>query len=165
MINIIYNMKIDHGLQYWVMIFLRLKYAVMKLEINQTKKTNTIKNAFNKEYPFLKLEFFKTKHEINKPSPVNEIIHTNIALGQINPSMKEGNILLSPTLTVGNLEEQFKKEFGLSIQVFRKQNAVWIETTRTDNFTLYRQNEMAKTASAPPGHAEIGDRYLEDGQY
>ncbi|MEO6671146.1 MAG: hypothetical protein ABIN36_16810 [Ferruginibacter sp.] len=137
----------------------------MNLTINRTKKSNSIKNAFNKEFPFLKIEFFNRKHNVTDPSPETEMIKGNISLEDINPAMEASRILLDPQLSVADFEQEFMKRYGLFIQVFRKQKDVWIETTKTDNRTLGEQNEMGKQSSEPRPQAEIADRYLEDGQY
>jgi hypothetical protein len=50
-------------------------------------------------------------------------------------------------MTVNELEQRFKSQFGLNIQVFRKHGKTWIETTVTDNWTLFKQNEEGKTLS------------------
>jgi hypothetical protein len=36
---------------------------------------------------------------------------------------------------------------GLYVQVFRKSGKVWLETTATDNWSLYKQNEEGQELS------------------
>jgi hypothetical protein len=43
-------------------------------------------------------------------------------------------------MTVQELERVFQDELGLYVQVFRKSGKVWLETTATDNWSLYKQN-------------------------
>ncbi len=136
----------------------------MKLTINYLQKTGTVKQAFNQELPFLKIEFFNMPHKEGDPSPLRNMLGDNIRFEKINPHVKEGVLTIKSTDTVAAVEKYFQ-QFGLSVQVFRKQKDTWIETTKTDGSTLWQQNEMGKQACAPLGHASIGDRYLEDGQY
>jgi hypothetical protein len=136
----------------------------MKIQISYLQKTGTIKEAFNKAFPFLKIEFFNVPHKNGEPTPVKNMVADHVYLEELNPLVEDGLLTIKPKDTVMAVEKSFQ-EFGLPIQVFRKQKDVWIETTKTDNRSLSEQNEMGKNASAPPVHETIGDRYLEDGQY
>ncbi len=137
----------------------------MKLEIDYTKKTGTIKQGFNRMFPFLKIEFFNTAHAPGEPTSRDQLIADDTPFGKINGIVKEGSINIHEDDSVAAVEQSFQQKFGLAVQVFRKQNNVWIETTKTDQLTLAEQNEKGKAASTSPVHTEPGDRYLEDGQY
>lgn len=136
----------------------------MKLKISYSEKTGKIRRTFNDKFPFLKIEFFNTAHAPGQPTSRNNLVSENIFLGDINPFIKEGTITIAPEEKVAAIEQAFQKNFGLPVQVFRKQNNVWIETTKTDQLTLAEQNEKGKQASVH-SETELGDRYLEDGQY
>lgn len=138
----------------------------MKISINYLNKVQTIKNRFNKVFPFLKLEFSTRRHKAGGATPKHALVNGKMILGEINGVMKEGIISIEPGDTVKKLEQTLQKKFGLSAQVFRKQKEVWIETTRTDNLTLDEQNQKGRDAALQvrmPAAAK--DRYLEDGQY
>jgi hypothetical protein len=51
--------------------------------------------------------------------------------------------------TVARLEKEFREQFGLPIQVFRKEQGKWIQTSSTDNYTLRQQSEIAQQAPVP----------------
>ncbi|MBS1732885.1 MAG: hypothetical protein JST02_06275 [Bacteroidetes bacterium] len=137
----------------------------MKFEITYGTHTGTLKDAFNRKFPFLRIEFFNKPHEAGEATPELNRVHDNVMLGNITGALKEGFIHISADDTVAALEHNFQEQFGLPVQVFRKQKNVWIETTRTDSLTLGEQNEKGKEASQPEVHSVPGDRYLEDGQY
>lgn len=137
----------------------------MQLEIRDMIKAHTIRDAFNKVYPFLKIEFVTGRHNPGEPTAATDLIHDDLLLGQISSDLKKGSIVIDPGDTVAFIEQTFQERFGLPVQVFRKQKNNWIETTKTDQLTLARQNEIGKEASAPATAITIGDRYLEDGQY
>jgi len=141
------------------------KKNIMKLEIKHSKKTGTIKQAFNRTFPFLKIEFFNLKHLPGEATAINNMIQDDVSLETINPSMKEGWLSIEPEDKVSAVEQIFQHNFGLPVQVFRKQKNVWIETTHTDHLSLAEQNEKGKIASAPAIHREPGDRYLDEGEY
>lgn len=136
----------------------------MKIKISYSEKTGKIRSTFNSKFPFLKIEFFNKAHAPGQPTSKNNLVSENIFLGEINPFIKEGSIMIGPEEKVATIEQTFQKNFGLPVQIFRKQNNVWIETTKTDQLTLAEQNEKGRSASMPID-TELGDRYLEDGQY
>lgn len=111
--------------------------------IDQHKTVNQIQQEFSEMFPFLKIEFFKKAHNIFGGNSNKEIIQSKEAL-KIKGS---GELLITSNMTVNELEQRFKSQFGLNIQVFRKHGKTWIETTITDNWTLFKQNEEGKTLS------------------
>lgn len=137
----------------------------MKIKINHSKKIETAKDEFNNFFPFLKIEFFNTPHAPGEPSSRNDMINDNRMFGEINGFIKDGIIILAPDDKVSTIEQSFHQQFGLTVQVFRKQKEVWIETTKTVHLTLAEQNEKGRSFSAAEIYKEPGDRYLEDGQY
>lgn len=52
----------------------------------------------------------------------------------------EVTIDLQPKMTVAELEAKLQ-DHGIFAQVFRKSGDLWLETTRTDGWTLERVNE------------------------
>jgi tyrosyl-tRNA synthetase len=52
-------------------------------------------------------------------------------------------IKIDELMKVAELEGVFAKNFGLSVQVFRKSGNLWLQTTTTDNWTLAEQNQIA----------------------
>ncbi len=137
----------------------------MKIEISRLNKIEKIKSVFNNIFPFLKIEFFNTPHAPGEPSSKNDMIDDHMKFGDIKGLIKEGIISIDHDENISTVEQIFQQQFGLTVQIFRKQKEVWIETTKTVNLTLAEQNEKGKMSSAPEIYIEPGDRYLEDGQY
>jgi len=111
------------------------------MKIDNNKSIVEIQKEFASLFPFLKIEFFKNSHKVFEGNSKKEIIHTITHLN------KPGEITILETMTVTELEQAFKKQFGLNIQVFRKHGNSWIETTVTDGWTLQKQNEEGKILS------------------
>ena len=113
------------------------------MKIDQNKSITEIKQEFSGIFPFLKIEFLKKSHNTFGGNSNMEIIgvkdHVNIK--------ESGEIFINESMTVNELEQRFKSQFDLNIQVFRKHGKTWIETTVTDNWTLYKQNEQGKILS------------------
>jgi hypothetical protein len=61
--------------------------------------------------------------------------------------LHEGQMNITPAMTVTELEQEFEKIYGLHIQVFRKSGQVWLETSVTDGWTLDMQNKQGESLS------------------
>lgn len=57
-----------------------------------------------------------------------------------------GWIDISPKRTAMELENDFRHIMGLNVQVMRKSGDLWLETTKTDNWTLGQLNDEGKMA-------------------
>lgn len=121
----------------------------MKLYISANLKVGDIKEAFHAEFPFLKLEFFKKKHKTGEGTLLSEIKTDDTLLVDILGVMREGEIEITPTQTVNELEQLLQRKYNLPVQVFRQMGNLWIETTETDKFTLERQNRIGQEATTP----------------
>lgn len=116
------------------------------IDFNQT--TSGIKQQFMEAYPYLKIEFFKKPPVPGLGNPKSAMIKEDLRLSAIQNKESFGTIGISDKLTVIELEDVFKKEYGLYVQVFRKSGKVWLETTATDSWTLEQQNEEGESLEA-----------------
>jgi hypothetical protein len=128
-----------------------IKSLDMILEITNTRSIRDVQQEFNGEYPFLKIEFYKANHNNHHHSiGASKRQHLISSLAIKNAGLiKDGTIEINDLMTVGQLENIFHSEFGLSAQVSRKSGILWLETTMTDNWTLKQQNEHGKELSEP----------------
>ena len=119
----------------------------MNIIINDSRKIYTIQEEFNTAFPYLRLEFFSRPHNVGGASAKKQIKSNNKTLGECRTIQKEGSMEISAQTTVAELEQDFKRLFGLNVQVFRKSGKVWLETTVTDSWTLAEQNEQGEALS------------------
>jgi hypothetical protein len=70
----------------------------------------------------------------------------NTRLGNIQPHLKEGAIVVNDMTTVGELESYFRNHL-LDVQVFRRSANLWLETTMTDKWALQKQNNHGREIS------------------
>ncbi|MDZ4844359.1 MAG: hypothetical protein SH857_02295 [Chitinophagales bacterium] len=115
----------------------------MKIIVNGGKLVETLQQEFHAEFPFLKIEFFQSK-----TSDKTKIVG-NKAFGFFGNNGHSELIDIVPTMTVAELEKNFRMHYGLTTQIFRKSGKAWLETTLTDNWTLQEQNELGKELSNP----------------
>ncbi len=121
----------------------------MDITINDTRSVAEIQEEFTQSFPYLRLEFFSRPHKTGKPSPRSQMLQNTRTLGEIRTNHLEGEIQITPSMTVSVLEQEFMKHYGLAVQVFRKSGRVWLETTVTDGWTLAEQNAQGEALSAP----------------
>lgn len=119
----------------------------MQLNIATNRLIKDIQKEFNEIFPFLKLEFFKTKSFSRSEFMTHQIIPSNQKIGEGQPEIHDGNIEISENMKVKDLENIFKDRFRLAAQVYRKSGNLWLETTMTDNWTLQQQNDHGREIS------------------
>ncbi len=115
------------------------------LTVRGNNKISQIQKEFTTAFPFLKLEFFNQLHKVHEASPKKALIKTDILLKERIKGNSE--IVINEEMPVSLLERLFMETFGISVQVFRKSGRSWLETTRTDDWTLRRQNDEGKELS------------------
>ena len=117
----------------------------MEIIIHDSSTLCEIQNEFGKHFPYLKLEFFGFEPiEKKRFSKKNLITDTNKTLGEIRHVHSSGHISINGHQKVSTLEQHFKENFGIDIQVFRKSANTWLQTTVTDNWTLAEQNKKGE---------------------
>lgn len=115
----------------------------MKLNITPNTMTSDVKSEFSECFDGLKIEFFKHHHEHQEGSPKKDILDEHIPLSEINPNIAEQELEINTDMSVNAVEDKFES-LGLHIQVFRKMNLSWIETTATDSYTLEQQINLSR---------------------
>jgi hypothetical protein len=116
----------------------------MEIIITDNRKITDIQKHFNFYYPFLKLEFFSKPHKEEEGTESKFMIPTDKTIGEVRTVKNAGNLSIQTQNTVREIEQKFEKEFGLHVQIFKQLGNNWIETTKTDNWTLEHQNEIAR---------------------
>jgi len=124
----------------------KIKHMI-KLTIDSSQNIQTVKETFSIAFPYLKLEFFKNHHKNMAGSPKKDLFEPTLSLKELSKKYQKGFIHITEEMPVSELEKLFEAQFGLSAQVFRKSGKSWLETTRTDDWTLRHQNEEGKELS------------------
>jgi hypothetical protein len=110
------------------------------MKIQKTSTVQHIFDQFNNVFPYLKLEFFSKEHEDHKGNKSEDIINHQTLLTTISPELVEKEFTINEEMTVSDFEQMMKDNFNLNVQVFRKSNDLWLQTTATDHWTLQKQN-------------------------
>lgn len=124
----------------------------MKIQILADMSIQDLKKQFHGFFPYLKIEFFDVPHQMSSGSSKSSMLDNGVVLKTLKQGVKEGHIEFDALASVNAFEQLFQESFGLYVQVFRKSGNVYIETTKTDDWTLAQQNEEGKTSSSSYQH-------------
>ncbi len=116
----------------------------MNLKVNGKSTTKELRDAFMDSFDGMKIEFFRHSHEHEEGSPKKDMVNEELSLSELNASIPELQLSIDEQMTVNQVEDLFKERLGLHIQVFRKMNMTWIETTATDSYTLREQVNLSR---------------------
>jgi hypothetical protein len=53
-------------------------------------------------------------------------------------------LTITPQTNIAQLEQDFRDNFDLAVQIFRKAGNTWIETSSTDGWSLERENKAGE---------------------
>ncbi len=115
--------------------------------IQDSKTIQEIQLEFNALFPGLKLEFYRFPHAQFSGSLRDNQYAPEMHLYEIREHHNEGEITISPEMTVEELESLFEELYGLHVQIFRKSNRIWLQTSKTDSWTLAEQNRKGLRSS------------------
>jgi hypothetical protein len=118
--------------------------TAMLIPIIADKAIHQVQLEFSREYPFLRLEFFKPK---NKKLAGEENVFSPFTLLKNAGLSSEGELTIEGNMTVRQLEKMFEQGFGLSVCVSRRSGLLWLHTSLTNNWTLDKQNEQGHEIS------------------
>lgn len=112
--------------------------------IKDLKSIKEIQDEFSEKFSLLKIEFYKSNHELGEGNSNDEKIDSSLLLKNVREIHKEGDLSINGHLKVATLENNFKNIFGVNVQVFRKSRGVWLQTITTDDWTLSEQQKEAE---------------------
>jgi hypothetical protein len=116
----------------------------MELNIVGTQTVKKLKDDFDIQFPYLKIEVFNQPHRAYEGSAVKNIVDEQLTLDAIRTSRSNGQMMFDKSLKIKDLERILRDDFGIHVQVFRKSGNIWLETTMTDDWTLEKAEEISK---------------------
>ncbi|MBL7816548.1 MAG: hypothetical protein JNL70_16125 [Saprospiraceae bacterium] len=119
----------------------------MKLLLTHSKTIEDVQQAFSDSYPHLKIEFFTRPHDMNASSWSKHMITDRTQTLEKIGMLKEGVLTLTDDTVTGEFEQLLSVRYGLFIQVFRKSMGSWLESTRTDSWTLGEQERKGMSSA------------------
>ena len=116
----------------------------MKIYLTPYLKIKDIKRNFENFFPYLKLEFFKQKHEPGQETSSRDLLPNSSFLIDATGMLKPQEIEITSRQTVGEVEQLFETLLNLPIQIYRKTRYSWVETIPTDDLTLEKQDKLGR---------------------
>ncbi len=112
----------------------------MKINVNKETSLNFVQHKFREEFPNLRLG------TIVKGKIGNRILFLDHDEDEIVRIDKKENFVLhaEPDIKVADFEKELEAGFGIHIFVFRRSKTIWLETTKTNDWTLQQQNKTAE---------------------
>ena len=110
------------------------------MELSKQVKLGKLQNDFNSKFPNLKIELYKAAHQIGEGSSDREHLDSNLTLEECGFEAEASFFDINPEMSVGTFEKEFSEKFDLYVQVFRKSGNLWMQTTSTDDWSLFEQN-------------------------
>lgn len=119
----------------------------MNIEIHDTNSISSVQQAFNSMFPYLKIEFFTNLKSVSgrfQRKVIEKYIQT---FGEHKKTDSFDSIVISPEMTIADLDQQLQTAFGMSVKLYRYSGRLWLETSVTDNWTLEQQNKEGQALS------------------
>lgn len=120
----------------------------MIFDMNDHRTLGEIREAFSRRFPFLAIEFPNRPVKGKKIAPHKHLHPPDTTVGGISMAGHPGFLEIYPRLKVKDVEEVFKKDFGITVQVLRNMHGAWVLTSDRDHLTLDEENEIAARSQA-----------------
>jgi hypothetical protein len=114
----------------------------MLLTIYDNATIADLQDKFNECFPGLKIEFFSNPHHWKQASVEEEVIDPKVRIGDVRNKHDHGILEIKSWYQTGRVEQDFKRLFGLNVQIFRRENGKWRETVASDKLTLEEQQQL-----------------------
>ncbi|GAB4092534.1 hypothetical protein [Flaviaesturariibacter terrae] len=133
----------------------------MRLPIHDNLSIADLQERFQKAFPNLTIEFYKKPHRARKGSALEDMLDKQKRIGEIRRSGEEGELEILSSTSVRELEQCFHDQYGLNVQVFRREPSCMVQTTATDRLTLAEQNALAASSGTTlfPTQREQSEEY------
>ena len=114
------------------------------LTLSEKDNIRDIQFAFSKLYPYLRIEFYRGENL--QKGEYRKFLSGSLPLSAAG-LRRGGDVVISDAMTVDQLENELRQNFGLIMQALRKSGNIWLEINMSGNWTLERQNEQGRELS------------------
>lgn len=110
----------------------------MKITISNQTTVEGIQREFRSLFPGLKLEFYSGKPGVRPGYPDTKKLHPQYLIASKNPYILNSDIEINSSDKVSEIEKMLFEKFGFYAQIFFKSNSRWIQTVKSDHYSLRR---------------------------
>jgi hypothetical protein len=133
---------------------------IVKLYLNKDYSIHQLQETFSSMYPYLRINFYYEAAQRKSHAFQCSFFSPEVKMLDMNPSFRNGDLELGDEMQVVELEKKLLEQFGLHAQISRRSGNLWMETSKTNAWTLRQQNEHGKAIS--PEHNPINAIYYRD---
>ncbi len=119
----------------------------MHLEINDNTRLGEIQKIFSDHYAWLSLAFYHDRHKKYESSDEALRLSPDKTVGEVRNTHISTLIEIQPSYHVADVEREFMLRAGLSVQVLKKENEHWEQTSGLDNLSLHDLNILGRNAA------------------
>lgn len=112
----------------------------MELLLSHEMTIRELNKNFQKKFPYLRLEFYSQEYLPGQTSLWDDRLAEETRLEEIVGNFLPTVIQFEAIETVADFRKRLLDEMGLHVQVFKKTNDVWQDTSRSDYLTLEKEN-------------------------
>ena len=106
--------------------------------MNKWTTVESIQNEFRSCFPALKLEFFVCKQSLESAYTDSNKLQPEYVFAFENDDFLDDGIEINSSDKVIEVEERFYEKYGLCAQIFFKSNNKWIQSVKSDHYSLLR---------------------------
>jgi hypothetical protein len=128
--------------------FTQRKKRNMKIAINDHRKIFAVQQEFNKLFPHLRLEFLSKPSKAGAAASAKIMRERSKTLGDCRVVHTKGDLTLSHSMTVADLQQSLSDNYGLSVLVYLKSGNDWIETTGNGKLSMDEQDIKQRTVAS-----------------
>ena len=124
--------------------------------ISKSASVKEIQERFSGIFPFLRINFFKNQKSGSGLNGNRVILFSpEFLLNTINPEITNGELIIRESMSVLELENEFREKFGLFVQILRRSGNLWLDTSRTNSWTLREQDDHGREISPEQKSARV----------
>ena len=118
----------------------------MHIDINDDTPLQDIRNTIDNFYPYLDIAFFKMPHKKYESCNPEDKWSYDMKVGEIRKTHFSGIIEIQPSYKVADVEKEFYERLGISVQILRKEDKEWEQSTGMDDLSLRQLNIMGRNS-------------------
>lgn len=119
---------------------IHLYKILLAMKITQDTKLKNFKEQFSGRYKGLRIEFYQNAHQPYEGTHVQNTLDDEAVMSDLVSVQLPYSLTFDDDMSVNDFEQLLETELGLHAQVFRRSNAIWLQTTKTDDWSLGKQN-------------------------
>ena len=118
----------------------------MHIDINDNTSLQEIRNTIDNLYPYLDIAFFRKPHKKYEACDSEGKWTYDKKVGEIRKTHFSGIIEIQPWYKVADVEKAFYDRLGMSVQILRKEDTGWEQSTGMDDLSLRQLNIMGRNS-------------------